>query len=104
MDEQQTRDPANTAPAEEVFLTTTVLFRAEAPKELLPPGLGAPRTAYNVPWLRRGGPYGEPHLMTANGAPVEANSCVASLGEPLDAGDFHHLAAAARRPLSGARS
>jgi hypothetical protein len=47
---------------------------------------------------------GEPHLMTANGAPVEANSCVASLGEPLDAGDFHHLAAAARRPLSGARN
>jgi hypothetical protein len=37
--------------------------------------------------------------MTANGAPVEANSCIASLGEPLDAGDFHHLAAAARRPL-----
>ena len=48
------------------------------------------------------GPHGEPHLMTASGAPVDANGCVASLRKPLDTCDFHHFAAATRRPFSGA--
>jgi hypothetical protein len=47
------------------------------------------------------GPHGKPHLMAASGAPVDANGCVASLRKPLDTCDFHHFAAATRRPFSG---
>jgi hypothetical protein len=40
--------------------------------------------------------------MAARATLIDANSCVASLRKPLDTRNFHHFAATARRPFSGA--
>src|ERR1700722_796052 len=45
-------------------------------------------------------PHCKPHIMAANGSPINANSSDASLRKPLDIHDFHHIGATTARPFS----